>query len=132
MKWSNVAALVFLCLSLAMLGAQDMDLRELAENDLYRGDLLSNHAEDNGLWEDLSRSLFAQEMMARAEASGLESFSVNISDDAISIDYQDIRFLPGSAEITPEVEEKIDTLMAIVRLFPDMELLIQGHTARLL
>ena len=133
MKLRKLAFFILLYLSLQLLAAQEMDVRALAENDLFRGDVPSKEikAERSKVWEDVSLSLLVQEVEAAADASGLESFSLKISNNAINIIYRDIRFLPGSSELTPETEEKINKLTEILKRFSDMALLVQGHTAKL-
>ena len=133
MKLRNLAFFVLLFLSLQILAALDMDVKALAEKDLFRGDVPSKEikAERSKVWEDVSLSLLVQEVEAEAEAAGLESFSLNISNNSINIIYRDIRFLPGSSELTPETEEKINKLTEILKRFSDMALLVQGHTAKL-
>ena len=131
MKLRNLTFFVLLCLSLQILAAQDMDVKALAEKDLFRGDVPSKEikAERSKIWEDVSLSLLVQEV--EAEAAGLESFSLNISNNSINIIYRDILFLPGSSELTPETEEKINKLTEILKRFSNMALLVQGHTAKL-
>ncbi len=133
MKLRNLAFFILLCLSLQLLAAQDMDVKALAEKDLFRGDVPSKEikAERSKVWEDVSLSLLVQEVEAEAETAGLESFSLNISNNSINIIYRDIRFLPDSSEVTPETEEKINKLTEILKRFSDMSLLVQGHTAKL-
>lgn len=133
MKLRKLTYLFFLCLSLSLLEAQDMDVKALAEKDLYRGDLLlkETKAERSKVWEAVSLSLLVQEVEAAAEALGLESFSLDIANNAINIIYRDIRFLPNSSEVTPETEEKIYKLTEILKRFSNMALLVQGHTAKL-
>ncbi len=133
MKLRNLAFFFLLCLSLQLLEAQDMDVKALAEKDLFRGDVPSKEikAERNKMWEDVSISLLVKEIEAEADAAGLESFSLNISDNAINIIYRDIRFLPDSAEVTPETMNKINKLTEILKRFSNMALLVQGHTAKL-
>ena len=133
MKLRNLTFLFFLCLSLPLLSAQEVDVKALAEKDLFRGDVPSKElkAERGKVWEAVSLSLLVREVEAAAKASGLESFSLNISNNAINIIYRDIRFLPDSSELTPETEEKIYKLTEILKRFSDMDLLVQGHTAKL-
>ena len=133
MKVRNLMFFVLLCLFLQQLSAQEVDVKALAEKDLFRGDVPSKElkAERGKVWEAVSLSLLVREVEAAAKASGLESFSLNISNNAINIIYRDIRFLPDSSELTPETEEKIYKLTEILKRFSDMDLLVQGHTAKL-
>ena len=113
--------------------AQNPDIRELSENELFRREVLSEEIIPvcNQTWEEVSLSLLVKDVEAAAEKAGLDSFSVNISEKAINIIYRDIRFLPGSSDVTPETKIKILKLAEILKRFSGMGLLVQGHTARL-
>ena len=113
--------------------AQNPDIRELSEKDIFREEAIPDDiiSVRNQTWEEVSLALLVQDVEAAAEKAGLDSFSVNISENAINIIYRDIRFLPGSSEVTPETKIKILKLAEILQRFSEMGLLVQGHTARL-
>ncbi len=131
----RLAVVILLILPFQFLSAQNFntDIRKAAENDLFRGDLLAEDLKTvrNQTWEEVSLSLLVQDVEAEAKAAGLESFSLNISNNSINIIYRDIRFLPNSAELTPETREKISSLTRILNRFSRMSLLVKGHTAKL-
>lgn len=120
-------------LPLQFLSAQSVDIKTSAEQDFFRSDPIPKEirSERNRVWEEVSLSLLVREVETEANTAGLESFSLNISNNAINIIYRDIRFLPNSSELTPETIEKIKNLTNVLSRFSQMNLLIQGHTAKL-
>ncbi|QEN08881.1 OmpA family protein [Oceanispirochaeta crateris] len=60
----------------------------------------------------------------------MEDVSVSISDDGVVLSLEDIHFKPDSAEFLPGEVEKLMQLKDILLQFPDHDLLITGHTAR--
>ncbi len=133
MKSRFFALLVLLSSSSALIEAQNIDVRALAEEDLFRSDALSEEAASarNSLWEAVSLSLLVQEVEAAAAAAGLEDLRLAIDDNAVNIIYRDIRFLPGSSDLTATTEEKIRSIVGILGRFLNMTLLVEGHTAKL-
>lgn len=61
----------------------------------------------------------------------MEDVSVSISDDGVVLTLDDIHFVADSSEFLPGEEEKLLRLKDILLQFPDHDLLIKGHTARI-
>ncbi|MDC7124956.1 MAG: OmpA family protein, partial [Spirochaetales bacterium] len=124
---------IMLCLPLCSVFSQIADIKTLSEEDTYREKLLSDTeiSSRNKTWEGVALSLLVPDIEKSAEDSGLESFSISITDNTINIIYRDIRFQPNSAEVTPETITKLQKLSKILKRFSEMGLVIEGHTAKL-
>ena len=63
-------------------------------------------------------------------AKEIEDVSVSVNDDGIVLTLDDIHFVPDSAEFLPGEEKTLLELKKILLSFPDHDLLITGHTAK--
>lgn len=63
------------------------------------------------------------------QEENLEDVSVSISEDGVVLTLEDIHFFPDTADFLPGEREKLRNLAAIIREFPEHDLLITGHTA---
>lgn len=61
---------------------------------------------------------------------GIANATVQKTDEGITISLENIRFEADSAHLLPEEKEKLEKIGALLREYPDYELLISGHTAR--
>ena len=62
------------------------------------------------------------------ERLGIQDVSVQVVDDGIMLSLEDIRFYAASAIMLPGETEKIDMVADILRLFPERNILVAGHT----
>ena len=61
----------------------------------------------------------------------MEDVSVSVNDDGIVLTLDDIHFKPDSPEFLPGEREKLIRLRDILIQFPEHDLMITGHTARI-
>ncbi|MEI6876625.1 MAG: OmpA family protein, partial [Spirochaetota bacterium] len=100
---------------------------------LYRAENLPGPSRENrdGIWEEVSSSLLARDIEAAAAEAGLANFGVSVSGRSISVLYQDLLFQPNSDKVTPESLDKIQSLARVLSRFQGLQLLVEGHSARL-
>ncbi len=61
----------------------------------------------------------------------MEDVSVSVNDDGIVLTLEDIHFKPDSPEFLPGEREKLYRLKELLLQFPEHDLMITGHTARI-
>jgi outer membrane protein OmpA-like peptidoglycan-associated protein len=60
---------------------------------------------------------------------GIKDASVRIDDEGITINLENIQFLPNSAILQESEKAKLDKIGEILKAFPDRDILVSGHTA---
>jgi len=65
------------------------------------------------------------------EELGSDDIGVESIDEGISISLEDIHFVPDEARMIEGEEKKLDEIVRILRRYPDKDILVIGHTARL-
>lgn len=71
-----------------------------------------------------------KEVMQKVEDLGLDDISVTKTEQGLKISLENIQFLPNSAILTEGEKEKIKKISQILLAYPNNDLLISGHTAR--
>jgi len=60
----------------------------------------------------------------------LPDVNVRAVEEGISLSLEDIRFYADSDKLLPGEQEKLDRLAAILRRYPDRDIIVSGHAAR--
>ena len=71
-----------------------------------------------------------QTVMEKIEDLGLEDISVQKTEKGLMISLENIQFKADSAVLLPSEQDKINKIGQILSAYPDNDLLITGHTAR--
>lgn len=78
----------------------------------------------------LDREKVARELEEELEKQGIEGASVEADKEGVTITLQNIQFPPDSAMLWESEQRKLARLADIIRNYPDRDLLVTGHTAR--
>ena len=65
------------------------------------------------------------------DLEGMEGVSVEKSDEGITLTLENIQFKPDSAELLPSEMAKLEKISSILNKYPDRDIMIVGHAARL-
>ncbi len=79
---------------------------------------------------ELDREKAVAEIQQEMEEQGIEDASVAVADEGITITLENIAFPPDSARLLSAEKQKLDLIGEILTRFPDRDILIVGHTAR--
>jgi outer membrane protein OmpA-like peptidoglycan-associated protein len=74
--------------------------------------------------EDIAQAI--EDEIARL---GITDASVRIDEDGITINLENIQFLPNSAILQESEKAKLDKIGEILKRFPERDILVTGHTA---
>lgn len=80
--------------------------------------------------EILDRDRMSEEIGRELREGAVEDTAVRKDRDGVTIVLENVSFPPNSAELTPAERAKLDRIAAILKRYPDRDLLITGHTAR--
>ena len=100
---------------------------------LISGDVVEfqGHAEGELIIsEPLDRQQMAKDIARKLEEEGLDDATVAVSEAGVTISLENIQFPPDSPQLVPSEQRKLDQIASILAEFPDRDLLITGHTAR--
>jgi outer membrane protein OmpA-like peptidoglycan-associated protein len=78
----------------------------------------------------LDREKVVEEIGRELEDKGVEDATVRPDEKGVTVTLQDIQFAPNSAELRSSEKEKLQAIGSILRRYPDRDILITGHTAR--
>jgi len=78
----------------------------------------------------LDRERVAEEIGRELEEKGVEDATVRPDDEGVTVTLQDIQFAPNSAELRDSEKQKLQAIGSILRRYPERDILITGHTAR--
>ena len=119
--------------------------------DIARGKMLSSHEEFDYIFflsnassveyrgsadtrlirsSSLDRDWIADDLGARIREDRISDASVRKDKGGVTIVLEDIRFPPNSSELTEPEKDKLARIARILEKFPDRDLRITGHTAR--
>jgi outer membrane protein OmpA-like peptidoglycan-associated protein len=79
----------------------------------------------------LDKEKLAQELERELERQGLEEVSVEAEEEGVTITLQNIQFPPDSALLWVSEQRKLARIAEILRAYPERDLLVTGHTARI-
>ena len=78
----------------------------------------------------LDREKVAAEIGRELEEKGVEDTTVRPDEEGVTVTLQDIQFAPNSAELRDSEKRKLQAIGSILRRYPERDILITGHTAR--
>jgi outer membrane protein OmpA-like peptidoglycan-associated protein len=78
----------------------------------------------------LDREKVAEEIGRELEERGVEDATVRPEEQGVTVTLEDIRFAPNSAELRESEKRKLAAIGQILRRYPERDILITGHTAR--
>jgi outer membrane protein OmpA-like peptidoglycan-associated protein len=79
--------------------------------------------------EVMNKEKFAAEIEKEIDRLKIPDVVVNVVEDGISIRLENIQFYADSNKMLPGEQEKLDRIAAILKNYPDRDILISGHTA---
>jgi len=77
----------------------------------------------------MDRDQVAEDVERQIEKDGVQDTRVSIDDRGVTINLEDIRFAPDSADLLRSEIGKLERIAEILRRYPDRHLLVTGHTA---
>lgn len=77
----------------------------------------------------LDRERLEREISDSIRDDSIADATVRSDDDGVTIAFENIQFLPDSAELVPGEMTKVRWLAGILARYPDRDVLITGHTA---
>lgn len=77
----------------------------------------------------LDRDRLEREIADSIDEESIENATVRSDEDGVTIAFENIQFLPDSAELVPGEIAKVEWLAQILARYPDRDILITGHTA---
>jgi len=101
---------------------------------LASGDYVEWTGESEGkviIAEPLKRGEVKREIEKDIEKRGIEDAKVKEDENGVTISLQNINFPPNSALLVPSEKEKLRKIGEILKKYPDRDILITGHTARI-
>ena len=78
----------------------------------------------------LDREKVAEEIGRELAEKGIEDTTVRSDEAGVTVTLQDIQFAPNSAELRVSERRKLDQIGAILRRYPERDIRVSGHTAR--
>jgi len=79
--------------------------------------------------ETMNREQFAAEIEKEIDRLKIPDVSVNVVDGGISLRLENIQFYPDSNRMLPGEQEKLNRIAAILKNYPNRDIVISGHTA---
>jgi len=79
--------------------------------------------------ETMNKERFAAEIEKEIDRLKIPDVVVNVVEDGVSIRLENIQFQPDSNKMLPGEQDKLDRIAAILKRYPDRDILISGHTA---
>ncbi|MCL1929344.1 MAG: OmpA family protein [Treponema sp.] len=79
--------------------------------------------------EIMKKEDIAQDIADELERLGITDASVRIDEEGITINLENIQFLPNSAILQEGEKAKLDKIGEILKKFSDRDILVSGHTA---
>lgn len=98
---------------------------------LASGDILEyiGSAKADVTERSLDRSKTEESLKEKIDELGIKDASVKIDEKGITISLSNIQFLPNSAVLQKSEKLKLDKIAEILKVYPNNDLLISGHTA---
>ncbi len=79
---------------------------------------------------ELDREQVAQDIARELEDRGVEDATVSAGEQGVTLSLQNIQFAPNSAQLRASEQAKLRQIGEILQDYPDRDILITGHTAR--
>jgi outer membrane protein OmpA-like peptidoglycan-associated protein len=79
---------------------------------------------------ELDREKVAAEISEELRQRGVEDTTVAAEQQGVTLTLQNIQFAPNSARLLPSERDKLRAIGEILKGYPDRDILITGHTAR--
>jgi outer membrane protein OmpA-like peptidoglycan-associated protein len=79
--------------------------------------------------ETMNKEQFAAEIVKEIDRLKIPDVSVNVVDGGISLTLENIQFQPDSNRMLPGEHEKLNRIAAILKNYPNRDIVISGHTA---
>ena len=79
--------------------------------------------------KEMDKENLADEIRQNLKDSGIKKFNITPTDEGLSLELNDINFYPDSTNFLPNENNKLEKIAKVLKMFPDRDLLIVGHTA---
>jgi len=79
--------------------------------------------------ETMNKEKFAAEIEKEIDRLKIPDVVVNVVDEGISLRMENIQFYADSDKMLPGETEKLERIAAILKRYPDRDIVISGHTA---
>jgi outer membrane protein OmpA-like peptidoglycan-associated protein len=80
--------------------------------------------------EELDREQVAEDIARELQERGVEDTTVVAEEEGVTLNMQNIQFAPNSAALRDSERAKLRQIGEILKNYPDRDILITGHTAR--
>ncbi|MCL2210934.1 MAG: OmpA family protein [Treponema sp.] len=80
--------------------------------------------------EVMNKEQLIAEIVEEIERLDLDDVNVRAVEEGISLSLEDIRFYADSDRLLPGEQEKLDIIAAILKRYPDNDIIVSGHAAR--
>jgi len=80
--------------------------------------------------EQMDRKQLAEEIEKEIDRLKIPDVAVNIVDEGISLTLENIQFYADSDKMLPGEIEKLERIAAILKRYPDRDIIVSGHTAQ--
>jgi len=100
---------------------------------LTSGEYVEYVGSANGLFvesPDLNRERVVEEIERAIEENSIEGASVKSEEEGVTITLENIQFLPDSPLLLESEKAKLLHIAEILKVYPERDILITGHTAR--
>jgi outer membrane protein OmpA-like peptidoglycan-associated protein len=79
--------------------------------------------------EEMNREKLAEEIAGEIERLKIPDVVVRVVDEGISLSLDNIQFYADSNKMLPGEQEKLERIAAILKRYPDRDIVISGHAA---
>jgi len=79
--------------------------------------------------EEMNKEKIVEEIEKEIERLKISDVVVRAVDDGISLTLENIQFYADSAKMLPGEQQKLERIAAILKRYPDRDIVISGHTA---
>lgn len=80
---------------------------------------------------EFDREQIVEEIQKEIEEKGVEDATVKVEEKGVTITLENINFPPDSALLLSSEKEKLNIIADILKRFPQRDILLVGHTARI-
>jgi outer membrane protein OmpA-like peptidoglycan-associated protein len=79
--------------------------------------------------EEMNKEQLVDEIKKEIDRLKIPDVDVRAVDDGISLTLENIQFVADSAKMLPGEQQKLERIAAILKRYPDRDIIISGHTA---
>jgi outer membrane protein OmpA-like peptidoglycan-associated protein len=79
--------------------------------------------------EEMNRERLAEEIEKEIDRLKIPDVVVRVVDEGISLSLENIQFYADSEKMLPGEQEKLERIAALLKRYPDRDIIISGHTA---